>query len=128
MKLLIDNALSPQIVDPLRQAGHDVVHVREYNLQTADDATILERAESEMRVVVSADTDFGTLLALRYKSLPSVVLFRGATHRRPRSVAMRLIAELTVATESLNAGCVLTIEPDRVRIRRLPIGGEGNAE
>jgi predicted nuclease of predicted toxin-antitoxin system len=56
VKLLIDNALSPQIVPAMRQARHDVVHVREYGLQSADDAVILERAEKEMRVVVSADT------------------------------------------------------------------------
>jgi predicted nuclease of predicted toxin-antitoxin system len=123
VKLLVDNALSPKVVAPLRQAGHDVVHVREYGLQKADDAVILERAEKEMRVVVSADTDFGTLLALRQKSLPSVVLFRGSTSREPSRVAARLIAELAAATDSLEAGCILTIEPRRVRVRRLPIGG-----
>lgn len=123
MKLLVDNALSPQIVPALRQAGHDAVHVREYGLQTADDAVILQRAENEMRVVVSADTDFGTLLALRQKPLPSVVLFRGPTSREPSRVATRLIAEVAAAKGSLEAGCILTIEPHRVRVRRLPIGG-----
>jgi predicted nuclease of predicted toxin-antitoxin system len=123
VKLLIDNALSPQVVSPLREAGHDAIHVREYGLQRADDAVILERAEREMRVVVSADTDFGALLVLRQKSLPSVVLFRGPTSREPSRLAVRLLAELTAAKDSLEAGCILTIEPHRVRVRRLPIGG-----
>ena len=96
LKLLIDNPLSPQVVNPLRQAGHDVIHVRQYGLQRADDAVILERAENEMRVVVSADTDFGTLLALRQKSLPSVVLFRGPTSRQPSRVVSRLTTESAV--------------------------------
>jgi predicted nuclease of predicted toxin-antitoxin system len=123
VKLLIDNALSPQIVAPLRKAGHDVVHVREYGLQRADDETILERADKEMRVVVSTDTDFGTLLALRQKAFPSIVLFRGSTSREPSRVAARLIAELNASMSALEAGCILTIEPHRVRVRRLPIGG-----
>lgn len=122
MKLLIDNALSPQIVILLQQAGHDVVHVREYGLHQADDSVILERAEKEHRVVVSADTDFGTLLALRQKSLPSVVLFRGPTSREPTRVAARLIAELPLHEAALEPGCILTIEPHRVRVRKLPIG------
>ena len=123
MKLLIDNALSPKVASLLRRAGHDAVHVREYDIHKADDATVLERAERESRVVVSADTDLGTLLALRRASLPSVVLFRGPTSREPTRVAERLIAELPRATALLDSGCILTIEPQRTRVRPLPIGG-----
>ena len=39
------------------------MHVRELALQAAEDLVILDRAAAEGRVVVSADTDFGTLLA-----------------------------------------------------------------
>lgn len=119
---LIDNALSPKVADLLRQAGYDAVHVREYGLQKANDTTILERAERESRADVSADTDFGTLLGLRDKSLPSVVLLRGPTSREPTRVADRLIAEFPRVAALLDAGCIMTIEPHRARIRALPIG------
>ena len=63
MRFLVDENLSPRLADHLRAAGHDVVHVRELGLTSAADAAILEVARTQNRVIVSADTDFGTMLA-----------------------------------------------------------------
>jgi predicted nuclease of predicted toxin-antitoxin system len=63
VRFLLDNNLSPSLVEGLRHAGHDVTHVRDIGLAAADDSTVLALAREERRVLVSADTDFGTLLA-----------------------------------------------------------------
>ncbi len=76
MKFLIDNCLSPQIADWLGAAGHDAVHVRDYGLQAVADIEVFDRAALEDRIVVAADTDFGSILAMRSVAKPSVVLFR----------------------------------------------------
>ncbi len=120
MRFLIDNALSPARSEQLKAAGHDATRLRDYRLQAADDE-IFARAQQEQRVLVSADTDFGTLLATRQERSPSIVLFRHGTQRRPAQQAMTLLSNLATIEGDLAADSIVVIEPARIRVRELPL-------
>ncbi len=108
--------------------GHDAIHVRSIGLQHADDDVIFERAAVERRIVVSADADFGTLLAVRSSRQPSVIQFRGEGSRKPDALARTLLANLPQLVDALENGSIVTFEPARVRVRLLPIGPGGGDE
>jgi predicted nuclease of predicted toxin-antitoxin system len=124
MKFLIDNALSPMIAIGLQQAGFDAVHVCDYGMHASEDIEIFELAAQENRTVVSADTDFGTLLALRQERKPSVILFRRNSNRRPENQLQILLVNLPNLQESIEAGSIIIFDRDRIRIRSLPIDGD----
>jgi predicted nuclease of predicted toxin-antitoxin system len=123
VKFLIDNNLSPVLAGILRTAGHDVVHLREIGLQAATDDVVLARARTEERVLVSADTDFGTLLARSGAKSPSVLLMRRLVGRRAAEQAATILANLPATSADLEEGAVVVLTDEWVRIRRLPMLG-----
>lgn len=120
MKFLVDNALSPVIANGLREAGFDAIHVRDIGLQSANDKIIFELAKKEDRIIVSADTDFGTILALWHHSKPSLILFR-SSDKHPKIQLSLLLKHLSEIREDLEQGSIVVFEDNRIRVRKLPI-------
>jgi predicted nuclease of predicted toxin-antitoxin system len=122
VRLLIDANLSPRVAGTLNKAGLESVHVCDVGLLTAPGRSILDYAAANALVIVSADTDFGELLAAsRGATRPSVVLLRSADRLTPDEQAALLAANLPAVAADLEAGAVVTIARGRMRIRSLPI-------
>jgi predicted nuclease of predicted toxin-antitoxin system len=122
MRLLLDNNLSQRLPEILARAGWDAVHIRTLGLRAAPDETVLRVALEDDRILVSADTDFGALLAASRAVGPSVVLVRRVVGRRVDVLAALLVANLPQVEEDLRLGSIVVLGDDRLRVRRLPIG------
>jgi predicted nuclease of predicted toxin-antitoxin system len=121
VKFLIDMPLSPAVAAWLIEQGHDAVHADHLGLDRATDSEIMARAKREARTVVTADLDYPRLLAIAGASEPSLILFRNGDWTEAE-VRKRLGEILGGLTETDIAHSIVTVDRDRVRRRRLPIG------
>jgi len=101
--------------------GHDAVHAADFGLHSAGDEVVLAAAAAEDRVVLSADTDFGTILARTRASGPSVILIRRAEGRRVDELLALLAANLATVQTAVDERSVVVLGESTMRIRRLPI-------
>ena len=117
MRLLVNENVTGTVIQELRQRGHDVLSVKESMRSEADDV-ILARAQTEQRIVVTHDKDFGEL-AFR-SQLPAecgVILLRLSGSDRDTDNARILEA---LENRSDWAGHFSVVTDDRIRVRPLP--------
>ncbi len=77
-------------------------------------------ADRENRILLSADTDFGELLANAPVLAPSLILLR-RSDKRAGALAAVVLANLHQVADDLAAGALIVISDTRVRARRLPV-------
>jgi predicted nuclease of predicted toxin-antitoxin system len=121
VKFLVDANMSPRVAELLRASGHDAIAVREVGLADASDDQILDSASLEERVVVSHDTDFGTLLAFRRLSKRSFILIRSSDSMLPDDQAALIIANFDAIRDDLELGEIVVFARGHLRTRRLPV-------
>lgn len=120
MKLLLDQGLPLSAAALLRDTGVDAIHVGEIAFSAAEDAEIIHRAIEEARIVVTLDADFHTLLALNEAIAPSVIRIR-IERLRAQALTELLLSVINECEADLQQGAAVTVEPSRIRIRRLPL-------
>jgi predicted nuclease of predicted toxin-antitoxin system len=95
MRILADENFPKPVIDVLRAEGHDVLWART-GYSGCKDAVLLELAESQARVVLTLDKDFGRL------------------HATPESV--ELLVRAFVDAEKAWAGHVSIIAPGGIQM------------
>lgn len=121
VKFLTDENIDQEVVEFLREQGFDVVDVKEAGWFGWMDSDLLDYASNEKRVMISQDSDFGTLVFRDQKPFYGILYLRPG-HASPSvhidSLRAVLEANLDFATSFLlvaeNTGQMV-----RLRLRQL---------
>jgi len=121
MKLLIDMNLTPRWTRWLADAKIEAVHWSQMGAMDAPDTEIMTHAvRGEGFIVFTHDLDFSAILAASHDLKPSVVQIRGP-EIRPEIVGDIVVRALRQVENELQSGALLTVDPNRVRLRILPL-------
>ena len=121
MRLLINENIPLDSVAALRKAGHDVVSISE-RVPGIPDASVMEIAHAEQRIVVTFDRDYGELVFRRRLPRPGGVLylrFLPASPLEPAEYLTRLISSGIELEGNFTTA-------NREQVRQRPLGKEGN--
>lgn len=124
MKLLVDMNLSPRWIQVLTDAGIDAAHWSSVGLANAPDSEIMHYASAHDYVVLTHDLDFSAILAATHGEKPSVVQIR-AEDVSPDVIGTNVITALRQMTDELEQGALVTVDPNRTRLRVLPLQPRG---
>ena len=116
MQILVDENMPLEVLAPLREQGHDALHVAQIMPSEAD-RNILNLATANCRLLVSGDRDFGRLVRLDHLPAPyGVASFRIADAISTSVKVNFIVCSLTATNEWANLFYTFTM-----RARPTPI-------
>ena len=124
MRFLADMGLAAGVMEWLRHAGHDVLHLRDEGLHRLPDGDVFLKAAVEGRVILTFDLDFGEILALSGSRKVSVILFR-LHNTRSQHLIERMATVLNESSEALANGAIIVVQEHQHRVRMLPLQRQG---
>lgn len=117
IKLLTDENISPKVVAFLRNAGNDVLDVKEEQWHGRPDEELLQVAYDENRFVLTHDADFGALAIYQGNSCYGILYLR-LNNVRPATI-IQILAGLIQKEVEVTPFTIWVIEEKRVRIRQI---------
>jgi predicted nuclease of predicted toxin-antitoxin system len=111
--VLLDTCVWGGTLPTLAEFGHDVTWSGLWS-EDPGDIAILAAAHAEQRILFTLDKDFGELAIL--KGLPHSRIVR-LTGFRAAQMASAIHHVVSTYGQELSAGAIVTVDPDRIRIR-----------
>lgn len=112
MKFLVDANLGRKFTELVKHAGYDAVFAKDL-LPLSGDDEILAEAESEERIVITNDKDFGELVFRSRRTAIGVILLRTLTTDSKKRF------ELVKGVLGRAEGKFIVVKEGQVRVRNL---------
>ena len=116
MRIKLDENIGRRGVELLSAAGHDVMTVRQQNLQGSPDQHIFAVCAAEARILITLDHDFGQVLRFPPERSAGIVILEPGTPLTAVSLTNRLRDFLALADVQTPDGSLWIVEPGRIRI------------
>jgi predicted nuclease of predicted toxin-antitoxin system len=116
MKFLVDRCAGKRLTDWLATQGQDVLDVRDLG-DDPGDLALLSLAARQQRILVTIDNDFGKLIFVGGQPHAGIVRLPDVPADRRIALFAHLLAR---HTHDLQAGSVITVQRDKLRILRNP--------
>jgi predicted nuclease of predicted toxin-antitoxin system len=111
--ILLDSCVWSGSLPILTALGHDVIWTGSW-AKDPGDVAILAAAYSQKRILITLDKDFGELAILKGHSHSGIVRISAF---RATQIAAVIHHIIQIYGQELNAGAIITVNPDRIRIR-----------
>ena len=115
MRFLADEGIDKPVVIALRKAGFDIDYILELN-PGVDDEIVLQTANSEKRILLTQDKDFGELV-YRLKYVHSGIVLIRLEGYAPE-LKGKIITELLLQHQEELPNAFTVIQPNAIRIRK----------
>src|SRR5215203_2379567 len=112
--------LTPAWVEFFTAREIESVHWSHVGDPKAPDSVIMDFARERRFVVFTHDLDFGNLLAVTHARGPSVIQAR-VEDPLPATIGDAVVSAIIGNAVHLERGALITLDPDRMRVRILPI-------
>jgi len=120
MRFLVDECTGPSVARWLREQGHDALSVYE-RARGLDDASVMEWATREHRILITSDKEFGTRVVRERQASVGVLLLRLRDERVANKI--RVLAEVLRDYGDQLEGNLVVASEGRVRIVPLQATG-----
>ncbi|MDP0499493.1 MAG: DUF5615 family PIN-like protein [Verrucomicrobiota bacterium JB022] len=120
MRIVLDENLPSSWKAELAQEGHEAWHWLELGKGGTPDEIVFEKAAQLEAVLLTQDLDFGEILARTGNQTPSVIQLR-VESPIPQICGRDIRQVLREQGRALAAGCLITYDGKRHRIRLLPL-------
>ncbi len=115
MRFLADENVPYGVVKRLRKDGVDIISVYDFR-RGITDLEVAELANSEGRILITFDKDFGTILFVEGLALPGLILLRFP----PKNVEYIYKNLKAVLSKGIDfQGKIVSVHEDRIRIGKM---------